>query len=83
MKNPTTPTTMQRTLAALREIRQLRHEVDVIERDRIAAARAAGAPWEEISRALELKSRQGSRQRHQRLSAAIAAFEDEATATPE
>ncbi|MEU5859339.1 hypothetical protein ABZ799_28840 [Nocardiopsis dassonvillei] len=63
-------------LADLTEVPKLRREVDVVERDRIAAARAAGAPWDRIAAALGIKSRQGAQQRYATL---VKATETETT----
>jgi len=54
-------------LEELADVARLRTEVDVIERDRIAAARAAGASWERIASTLGVRSRQGAEQRYNRL----------------
>lgn len=58
---------MKDNLDALAEIPARRHELDVLERDRITAARAAGASWERIAKTLGIKSRQGAEQRYNRL----------------
>lgn len=62
--------TMQQALAALAEIPALRRDLDAQERERIAAARAAGAPWDRIASALGIRSRQGAEQRYARLTEA-------------
>lgn len=58
-------------LGELADVAKLRYDVDVIERDRIAAARAAGASWDRIAAVLGIRSRQGAEQRYARLKEAL------------
>ncbi|MFE3458595.1 hypothetical protein ACFXKD_13720 [Nocardiopsis aegyptia] len=62
---------MNERLEELADVARLRHDVDVIERDRIAAARAAGASWDRIAAVLGIRSRQGAEQRYARLKEAV------------
>ena len=56
----------------LADVARLRREIDMIERDRIAAARDAGASWERIATVLGIRSRQGAQQRYTHLVEATA-----------
>lgn len=58
---------MTERLDDLAEVARLRREVDVIERDRITAAREAGASWDRIAQTLGIRTRQGAQQRHSAL----------------
>ncbi|GHD37193.1 hypothetical protein GCM10007147_45060 [Nocardiopsis kunsanensis] len=62
---------MTDALDALAEIHDRRREVDRLERDRIAAARAAGAPWGRIAETLGMRTRQAAEQRYSRLNEAL------------
>lgn len=55
---------MTERLDELADVARLRREVDVIERDRITAAREAGASWDRIAQTLGIRTRQGAQQRH-------------------
>lgn len=57
-------TDLNNALDQLSGVKALRREVDVIERDRITAARAEGASWDRIAAALGIRTRQGAQQRH-------------------
>lgn len=59
-------------LDELADVARLRREVDVIERDRITAAREAGASWDRIAQTLGIRTRQGAQQRHTALIRATA-----------
>jgi len=58
---------MQVALDELAEVTATRRDLDTLERDRITAARRAGASWERIASALGIRSRQGAEQRYHRL----------------
>lgn len=58
-------------LDALAEVAERRQEVDTLERDRIEAARKAGASWGKIADTLGIRSRQGAEQRYARLKEAL------------
>lgn len=62
---------MNDALAAIEEVRERRQELDRLERDRIAKARTAGAPWGRIATALGVRSRQAAEQRYSRLTEAL------------
>ena len=62
---------MTDALDAITEVHERRREVDILERDRIAAARAAGAPWTRIAQVLNVRSRQAAEQRYSRLDEAL------------
>lgn len=57
-------TDLNNSLDALSGVRGLRRELDILERDRITAARAEGASWDRIAQALGIRTRQGAQQRH-------------------
>ncbi|WP_304456005.1 hypothetical protein [Nocardiopsis sp. YSL2] len=59
-------------LDALAAVPDRRREAEIFERDRIAAARAAGASWERIAKTLGIRTRQGAEQRYNRLVEATA-----------
>lgn len=63
---------MTERLDELADVARLRREIDVIERDRITAAREAGASWDRIAQTLGIRTRQGAQQRHTALIRATA-----------
>jgi len=75
VKIPLTPAraaAIRRALAALDAIPAQRRELDLREHQLIAAARSAGATWQQIAVRLGYKDRQAAQQRHQALTRALA-----------
>ena len=75
VKIPLTPAkaaAIRRTLAALDAIPAERRELDLREHQLIAAARTAGATWQQIAARLGYKDRQAAQQRHQALARTFA-----------
>jgi hypothetical protein len=75
VKTPLTPAraaAIRRALAALDTIPAQRRELDRHEHQLIAAARSAGATWQQIAARLGCKDRQAAQQRYQALASAIA-----------
>lgn len=66
-----TVSAMTDALNALAGVHERRQELDRLERDRIAAAREAGAPWGRIAETLGVRSRQAAEQRYSRLVEAL------------
>jgi hypothetical protein len=75
VKIPLTPAraaAIRRALTALDAIPARRRELDLHEHQLIAAARSAGATWQQIAARLGYKDRQAAQQRHQALARALA-----------